>query len=44
VDKEYLYEIINGSYRMDMIDLPEGMEVENEFAEGTECMKMDCEK
>jgi hypothetical protein len=40
MNKEYLYQVISGYYHMDMIDIPEGMTVENEFAAGTECSRL----
>jgi hypothetical protein len=40
MDKNMVYQIINGEINMDMVDIPADMEIEDEFAEGKECARL----
>jgi hypothetical protein len=40
MDKNMVYQIINGEINMDMVDIPTDMEIEDEFAEGKKCARL----
>jgi hypothetical protein len=40
MDKEMIYQIINGDINMEMVDIPAEMRLEDEFAEGKECSRL----
>jgi hypothetical protein len=40
MNKEMIYQIMNGDISLDSVKMPEGLQVEDEFAEGKECGRL----
>ncbi len=40
MNKEMIYQIMNGDISLDSVKMPEGLQIEDEFAEGKECGRL----